>query len=1189
MIRNIGFMHHRRKKTISDIVENKIIENNSVSLEEILSEETLIDELQNKNPNLLKYLTKEKTKQIIYYIIEEPSDDAPHDRGHKYPWVCTQLLTVENSPILKYLYKTNKELSEENKENNDKMDLENNERNNDNKIELLDYLLTFLKTDKEPNYVLCGYFASIIKALLQAQPTIIINYFYKEKKECIKQLINYSYRESISEILNKIFQYDISVEEFNIEEIDLFRMELLEELFCTLDINMNNEKLDSISTLIKNLSTEENLFTDLLNNKIIIHNLITKPLKDINLLISDKSKEIEIIKKRRNFIIIIDIIINWIKSINTLEIDIPSTTDESEDDNKDDNINNNFSHTLLSYELFNILLNLIKINFNKHEDNNNNETKVLQCFDEKKLVPLGLFRVKIVELLGCLFSYFKNIPNLYDKILIESEFFQNAINYLFEYEFNNIYQESLLFLFKKYLDYSEYHPLLSELLFTKINLTEIIISKIKLCLPKQDPDSNIKKDSFTYSSGNTTNRGYISFLISLAYKINTIIGGDPMRINDTLSREGSISFINRAQPFVPKEEITKFYGMEENELYEDVSNDSGNKKSSKLNCSVKCMEKYLNDNWNEFFYEYISDKIKLYETQLYKDDNNRDSLFRNPFILEEDDEKVESRLNNFGIGEDQDFLAGKNKKPDFNKILYGDADIDINNNNRFKMSMRLPRSNNNANLNTEKKRNSLGDKPKQVMVDEIDNFDNNNEEEKDDKINNEENEEKEEENPLDAFNKNKNEVKDKEDNDDPFANFQKKDDNRKISLISFRKKKKEEKIENQDDNNDNDNDILMENNNNEQNEEENPLDKLRNRILPTKEEKMDIEKNSDNLYDNNEDEDVFKNIKKEENKPDNNNNDDLYDNNEDEDAFKNIKKEENKPNNNNNNDDLYDNSEDEDAFKNIKKEENKLDNNNNDDLYDNNEDEDAFKNIKNEENKLDTNNKNDLYDNNEDEDAFKNIKKEENKPDTNNNDDLYDNNEDEDVFKNIKKEENKPDINNNDDLYDDNEEEDAFKNIKKEENKLDNNNKSNSKDKLNEDNLYEEEEEENPLDKLKKENNDKNNNKEINVNEKENENEEEDPFSKFKKEKNENINENNLDKINNENISKEDKTEKGEEDEEENPLDKFNRENQNKIKNDKEKKEKTEEKKEENIDDLLYETKEGDDGKEIEVDTEEKK
>ena len=71
--------------------------------------------------------------------------------------------------------------------------------------------------------------------------------------------------------------------------MDLIRMEMLEKLFGEIDINMDNEKLDSYATLIKNLSTEENLFTDLLNNKIIIHNLITKPLKDINLLIRDKA------------------------------------------------------------------------------------------------------------------------------------------------------------------------------------------------------------------------------------------------------------------------------------------------------------------------------------------------------------------------------------------------------------------------------------------------------------------------------------------------------------------------------------------------------------------------------------------------------------------------------------------------------------------------------------------------------------------------------------------------------------------------------------------------------------------------------------------------------------------------------------------------------------------------------------
>ena len=109
-------------------------------------------------------------------------------------------------------------------------------------------------------------------------------------------------------------------------------MEILEELFSKIDIDMDNEKLDSISTLIRNLSTEVDLFSDLLNNQIIIHNLITKPLKEINLLIIDKSDEEKINNKRRNFIIIIDMIINWINSIYSLEIDLPSKIEESDED-----------------------------------------------------------------------------------------------------------------------------------------------------------------------------------------------------------------------------------------------------------------------------------------------------------------------------------------------------------------------------------------------------------------------------------------------------------------------------------------------------------------------------------------------------------------------------------------------------------------------------------------------------------------------------------------------------------------------------------------------------------------------------------------------------------------------------------------------------------------------------------------
>ena len=947
MLRNIGFRSHKKNLRSSGIIEKKITENNSIPLEEILSEETVIEELQSGNKILVKYLNKEKVKQMIDYIIKEPPDDTNFEKGHKYPWICSQLFNIENSEILKYFYKTNKELdSEEAEGNENKMEIEY-DKNKENKIELLDYLLTFLTSNNEPNYVLCGYFASLIKTLLNSKSTLIIKYFYKENKDFIKKLIKYSYRESISEILNRIFQYDMTVEEFNIEEMDLTRMEILEGLFSKIDIDMDNEKLDSISTLIKNLSTEENLFSDLLNNRKIIHSLITKPLKNINLIIEDKSQEMQINNKRRNFIIIIDIIINWIKAINSLEIDLPSTIDESEDDNINEEIINNdldrnFSHTLLSYELFNVLSNLIKTNFNKNDNNNITESKILQCFDEKEIIPLGLFRIKIVELLGNLFFYFKKIPNLYDKLLIDSKFFENAINYIFDYEFNNIYQDSLLFLFKKYLNYSEFHPILSEFLFTKLNIMNIIISKIKIT--EESEDSNIKKDCFVFSSGNTTHRGYVSFLISLAYKINTIIGGDPLRLNDTLSREGSISFINRATPFVAKEEITKFYGMEENELYEQVSNESDEvKRESKLNCSVKCMEKYLNENWNEFFYEHISDKIKLYETKLFKDDN-RDSIFRNPFILENDDENMENRQNNFGLGDDEDVLKEKTKKPDFNKILYGDEDMDFNMGNRFKMSMRLPRSSNN-NINERKKRGSWGSKPMQskVVVDEIENFDNNKDEEKKDNIEEKE-ENEEEENPLDKFKrngneKNNNDMKDEEneeeenpldkfkrngneknnndmgdeenEEEDPFAKFTKKDKDRNTSLVSFRKKKTEE-IEIKDDSNeDKINDKI-----DKKEEEENPLDKLKqdNNLKQTenKEEKMDLD-NEDLYADSDEDEDVFKKDNKEEQ--------------ENKDEIKNNKEENNFKNDDNkiDEDDLYEDSDENDSDSEEKEEINPLD------------------------------------------------------------------------------------------------------------------------------------------------------------------------------------------------------------------------------------------------------------------------
>ena len=895
MLRNLGFRGlHKKKSVLNGNIDKMINENNDISLEKILAEDTIIDEVENQNKTLMKYLKKDKIKQMIDYIIKEPPNDASQDKGYKFPWICSQIFNLGDSNIMKYFLKTNKELEEEKKKeeerenNKNEQSSENSKTDDDknkinkkinineivrqkgkeNKIELLDYLLTFLSSDSEPNYVLCGYFASIIKTLLNMDQTLIIKYLYVENKEFIRKLIYHSYRQSISEILNKIVQYDSNEEEFNIEDMALIRMDILEGLFDKIDANMDNEKLDSISTLIKSISTDEKLLSDMLNNKKIIECLVTRPLRNINLVSKDNISDEFIINKRRNFDILIDIIINWINSINSFDIDIPSTDgsdDENENENENEKNNINYKHTILSYELFKVLGNLIKVNFNKNDEIESNENKILQCFDEKFLVPLGLFRIKIVELLGNLFTYFKNIPQLYDKLLIDCQFFENAFKYLFEYELNNIYQDALLSLFKKFLNYSDKHPLLAEFLFEKLNLIDLIISKLKdteISQKSETPEDISKKDRFLYQSGNTTSRGYIAFLISLSYKINTIIGGEPLRINNTLSREGSISFITRTAPFVGKEEINEFYGMEEDELYEAVSHES-NEKTSKLNCAVKSMEKYLNDKWNDFFYDHIADKIRLYETKLYKDDR-RDSIFHNPFVLENDDENLENnRQNNFGLGEDEDEdVLGKQmrkskNRPDFEKILYGDendADMDINLNNRFKMSMRLPRSNKNNNNNNMKvggKRGSWGSKPAKVVVDEIDDI-------VDNKNKNEENNNEEEENPLDKFNKeNKNENEEEENPLDKFRRGTKNNNKDENPLDKFRNNKNNDDNLYDDEEEENPLDKFRRENDNGNDEDENPLDKLKKFKTNNKENDNPLDKFKDNginIYEDEEEE-----------------------------------------------------------------------------------------------------------------------------------------------------------------------------------------------------------------------------------------------------------------------------------------------------------------------------------------------
>ena len=76
-----------------------------------------------------------------------------------------------------------------------------------------------------------------------------------------------------------------------------------------------------------------------------------------------------------------------------------------------------------------------------------------------------------MEILTSLITYCKNIPNEYDNLLINSNYFENAFNYIFEYQWNNLYQESFFQLLKTLLSFYKeypYHEIGADYLFFKI-------------------------------------------------------------------------------------------------------------------------------------------------------------------------------------------------------------------------------------------------------------------------------------------------------------------------------------------------------------------------------------------------------------------------------------------------------------------------------------------------------------------------------------------------------------------------------------------------------------------------------------------------------------------------------------------------------------------------------------------------
>lgn len=116
MFDNNFFSFDELNKNTENINKKLSENNNSPKLEDLLIEDGLIDELKNKNENLINYFNQNRIKQMLDYIIKEPKEDD-YNEGHKFPFICSKLFNVEEIKIMNYFFKTNKELINEKNEN----------------------------------------------------------------------------------------------------------------------------------------------------------------------------------------------------------------------------------------------------------------------------------------------------------------------------------------------------------------------------------------------------------------------------------------------------------------------------------------------------------------------------------------------------------------------------------------------------------------------------------------------------------------------------------------------------------------------------------------------------------------------------------------------------------------------------------------------------------------------------------------------------------------------------------------------------------------------------------------------------------------------------------------------------------------------------------------------------------------
>ena len=311
---------------------------------------------------------------------------------------------------------------------------------------------------------------------------------------------------------------------------------------------------------------------------------------------------------------------------------------------------------------------------------------------------LGILIIKILQLVKEMFSFMKEIPNIFDLIVINNEFCQRSLDFFFKYQLNNIYHIKFIELFNIYLKEEIKHNELTIFFFDKYRLHEVLINYLK-------GNSDKQKLHFEFKSGKKIKTGIYPHVINIIYKLQVI---------------GGLSILN-------EEEIRKLKILNIGE-FEFLKDENSNKSIQKMNTSTN-IGKILEECqvWKETINTTVGPLIKNYEKQLCKEDaqkKNKESNANNNCI------GIDLLLNYISKGRDinneksmnkirRKIIMGeniRNKRKKMYKGIHNDMYEDFNkneNNNENKNENNNENKNENNNENKNENNNENNDKDKE--------------------------------------------------------------------------------------------------------------------------------------------------------------------------------------------------------------------------------------------------------------------------------------------------------------------------------------------------------------------------------------------------------------------------------------------------------------------------------------------